>query len=159
MTDPSNALQSFQEALLAGHIQLEPGTLDKDLFVFIDEPNDKEFRLTFVRLRGLTVTALVMFVSCERIEGLRCFSIGYAVPESFRNQGRAKEAVSAALSEIRHTLGRRGPFFVEAIVRVDNEPSQRVAAATISNVPIAITEETSALPALQYLRQIERPDV
>ncbi len=45
-------------------------------------------------------------------------------------------------------------FYVEAIVGVHNAPSQRVAAATISDAPIEETDKISELPALQYLRKI-----
>jgi hypothetical protein len=39
MTDPSNALQSLQEALLRGAIKLERGVLDRDLYNHFDTPN------------------------------------------------------------------------------------------------------------------------
>ena len=39
MTDPSNALQSIQEALLHGGIQLRRGVLDRDLYAHFDRPN------------------------------------------------------------------------------------------------------------------------
>lgn len=90
ITDPSTGLQSFQQALLQGTIQLERGALDRDLYVHFDKANG-ERRLTYVRLEGKIVTAFVNFVQCDRIEGKPCFGIGYAVPEAYRNQGRAKE--------------------------------------------------------------------
>jgi RimJ/RimL family protein N-acetyltransferase len=125
MTDPSNALQSFQQALLLGGIQLRRGVLDKDLYVYVDEA-DGQRRFTYVRLEGSTVTAFVNFALCEPIDGTPCFSIGYAVPEAYRNQGRAKEAVRAAISEMQHGFGRHGySFYVEAIVGADNKPSQQ----------------------------------
>jgi len=36
MTDPSNALKSFQQALLRGETQLRPGVLDPDLYLYVD---------------------------------------------------------------------------------------------------------------------------
>jgi RimJ/RimL family protein N-acetyltransferase len=132
MTDPSNALQSFQQALLHGEIQLQPGVLDRNIYVYVDHPNGDR-RLTYVRLEGTTVTAFVEFVPCEPIEGTPCFSIGYAVPEAYRNNGRAKEIISAAVSEMKRGLGRIGMsvFYIEAIVGADNKPSQRVAEQVI----------------------------
>jgi RimJ/RimL family protein N-acetyltransferase len=150
MTDPLNALQSFQQALLGG-IQLQRGELDKDLYVYVDEP-DGQRRFTYVRLEGRTVTAFVIFGVCEPIDDIPCCAIGYAVPEAYRNQGRAKEAVRAALSEIRHL--HRHPFYVEAIVGADNKPSQRVAEQVISEKPVAVTDKISGLPALRYVRRI-----
>jgi predicted acetyltransferase len=101
------------------------------------------------------VTAFVIFGVCEPIDGILCCAIGHAVPEAYRNQGRAKEAVRAALSEMRHLHGH--PFYVEAIVGADNKPSQRVAEQVISDTPVAVTDQISGLPAFRYVRKIEHP--
>ena len=49
-------------------------------------------------------------------------------------------------------------FCIEAVVGTDNEPSKRVAAATISADPVPITDEFSGLPALHYVRKVESSD-
>jgi hypothetical protein len=100
-----------------------------------------------VKLEGRTVTALVIFALCDPIEGTPCFSIGYAVPEAYRNQGSAKEAISTAISEMQHGFGRHGHsvFYVEAIVGADNRYSQRVAEQVISDTPVAVTDKISRL--------------
>jgi hypothetical protein len=156
MVDPSNALQSFQRELLRGRIGLQPGQLDPGLFLHVDTALG-ERRLTYVRLEGQTVTALVMFVVSEPIDRTTCFGIGYAVPEGYRNQGRAKEIIEAAIADLRHGLGRQGPFefYVEAIIGASNLASQRVAEQVISKKPIAVTDQQSGLPAFQYLRKVE----
>lgn len=155
MTDPLNALQSFQQELLHGRIQLQRGVLDRDLYVYTDKPNGAR-RFTYVRLEGKVVTAFVEFVSWEPIEGIPCCAIGYAVPEAYRNQGRAKEAIRAAISEMQNGLGKHiSVFYVEAIVGADNKPSQRVAEQVISNTPVAVTDKISGLPSFQYVRRVE----
>jgi hypothetical protein len=158
MTAPTNALQSFQQALLHGGIQLQPGVLDKGIHVYFDRPKGGS-RFTYVRLAGTTVTAFVEFASCEAVEGTPCFAVSYAVPEACRNQGRAKDAIRAAISEMQHGLGRIGlsVFYVEAIVGADNKPSQRVAEQVISDTPVAVTDKVSGLPAFQYARKVEPP--
>jgi RimJ/RimL family protein N-acetyltransferase len=157
MTNPSNALPSFQQALLRSEIQPQRGVLDKNIYVYVDQP-EGETRFTYVRLEGRTVTAFVEFASCEPIEGMPCFAIGYAVPEPYRNQGRAKDIVSAAISEMQHGFGRIGMvFYVEAIVGADNKASQRVAEQFISDTPVAMTDQISGLPAFRYVRRIEQP--
>jgi hypothetical protein len=86
-----------------------------------------------------------------------CIGIGYAVPEAYRNQGRAKEIVNAAILDFKRGLergGQRRPFFVEAIVGVDNVPSQHVAAMVISAESEAMTDQRSGLPALRYVRKV-----
>ena len=156
MTVPTNALQSFQQTLLHGGIQLQPGVLDRDIYVYFDRPKGGS-RFTYVRLEDTTVTAFVEFASCEAIEGTPCFAIGYAVPEAHRNQGRAKNAIRAAISELQNGLGRIGlsVFYVEAIVGADNKPSQRVAEQVISEMPVRVTDQVSGLPAFRYVRKVE----
>jgi RimJ/RimL family protein N-acetyltransferase len=155
MTDPSNALQSFQQFFLTGQIQLEPGRLDTNLYSYVDEM-DGTTRFTFVRLESKTVTAFVVVARDGTIEGKPCFAIGYAVPEAYRNQGRAKEVVRAALAEMQGAFRRLYPeFYVLAIVGADNKFSQRVAEQTISNAPVTMTDKISGLPALKYLRKIK----
>jgi hypothetical protein len=104
MTDPLNALQSFQQVFLTGGMELQPGALDSDLYLNLDDA-DGVTRFTYVKLQGKTVTAFVIFGACAPIEGRPCFAIGYAVPEAYRNQGRAKEAVRAALAEMQRSAG------------------------------------------------------
>lgn len=156
MTDPSDALISFQQALVDGEVQLQRGQIDPDLFVHLDHPHGQP-RFTYVRLERQTVTALVILVISDPIDSVPCFQIGYAVPESYRSQGRAKNAVDAAIVELKHGLSRNkiSTFYVEAIVGTNNEVSKHVAAATISNSPVEVTDQVSGLPALHYVRKIE----
>jgi RimJ/RimL family protein N-acetyltransferase len=156
MTDPSIAMQSFQQELLRHKPKLRRGELDKDLYVYVDAPHG-EPRFTYVRLEGKMVTAFVELASVEPIEGTTCVALGYAVPEAYRRQGRAKEAVKAAIAEMQHGLGRNGisVFYVEAIVGADNKPSQRIAEQVISDAPVAIADEISGLPAFRYVRRVE----
>lgn len=155
MTDPFEALKSFQQALRRGVIQLQRGAVDLNLYLHVDSPNG-QLRFTYVRLEGKTVTAFVNFAKCDPIEGRPCFNIGYAVPEAYRNQGRAKDAIGAAILEMQHGFARNGvpTFYVEAIVGVDNKPSQHVAEQAISATPTAVTDQVSGLPAFQYVRKI-----
>ena len=62
----------------------------------------------------------------------------------------------AAIVEIKNGLARNNlrAFYVEAIVGAHNEPSRRVAAATIADTPKEVTDEFSGLPAFQYLRKV-----
>src|SRR5260370_28961162 len=139
MTDPSNALQSFQQLLLTGKIRLEPGRLDTNLYYSVDEV-DGTTRFTLVRLDGKTVTAFVVFAPDGTIEGKPCFAIGYAVPEAHRNQARAKEIVRAALAEMQGAFRRLYPeFYVVAIVGADSKFSQSCVKLARSNAQGAVT--------------------
>jgi len=157
MTDPTDALVSFQQALLDGEIRLQRGELDPDIFVHTDKPTPDVVRITYVRLDGRTVKAFVNVISAGRVEGLPCFQLGVAVPVQYRNKGYAKSTLSSAIAELRNGLARNKipSFYVEGVVSVDNEPSKRASAATISPNPIPITDEVSGLPALHYIQKIE----
>ncbi|HEY0281331.1 MAG TPA: hypothetical protein VGC27_01770, partial [Rhizomicrobium sp.] len=161
MTDPSDALNSFQQALRHGEVRPQRCETDSNLFVHLDHPNG-EVRITYVRIYHETVTALASFILGAPIDGLPCFSIGYAVPEKFRNQGRAKDIIEAGIAEMKYGLFSRAnisSFYVEAVIGVDNKPSRHVAAATISFNPLPVTDHVSGLPAFQYVRKIENNTV
>src|SRR4051812_29251782 len=115
MVDPADAMTSFQEALLRGVIGLQRGELDRDLYVHLDRRNG-HLRLTYVRLAGRTVTAFVNFSKCDPVKGLPCFQIGCAVPERFRKQGRANDAVRSAIREMQNGLARNSipEFYVKS---------------------------------------------
>lgn len=151
MTDPMNALRSFQQELLVHEPKLKSSRSDPKLYVHFDAPQG-EMRLTFVRLEGKDVTALVSFDENELIDGVHCYDIGYAVAEAYRNQGRAKEIIAAAIRELQ---GNGEVFYVNAIVAADNTASQRVAAQVLSEKAVSVTEPISGLPAFRYLRRFE----
>jgi RimJ/RimL family protein N-acetyltransferase len=155
MTDPTDSLNGFQKALEEGELRLHRGELDHELSVLSDRPQGA-MRMTYARIQDRTVTALAVFVLTEPIEGLPCFQLGIAVPEAHRRQGRAKSIVEAAIAEMKNGFSRNKipAFYVEAIVGADNVASQRVAAATLSDAPTAVTDQLSGLPALQYLRKV-----
>lgn len=159
MVDPSDALTSFQQAIINGripHAQLHRGNLDSEILVHLDHPNEKP-RFTYVKLKDKTVTALVVVVLVEPLNNTPCFHIGYAVPELYRGQNLAKNLVKAAIAELKSGMARQGvdEFYLEAIVGVDNAPSNNIAKDIISNNPTNIIDSFSGLPALQYITKIE----
>lgn len=155
MTDPLDSLVSFQQAFDDRELQRQRGEIDRKLFVHADRPQG-EVRLSYAYVHRKTITALAIAVRTEPIEGIPCFQLGVAVPEAHRGQGRAKLIVEAAIAEMKNGLARNGirVFYVEAIVGAHNAPSQRVAAATISDAPKEVTDQFSGLPAYQYLRKV-----
>lgn len=155
MTDSLDALLSFQQLLINGHIRLHAGELDPDLYVHAGQAGDAP-RFTYVRLLGLVVKAYVVMDMIEPKDGLPCFQASVAVPESYRGQGQAKSILEAAMAELTNGLARNNApaLYVEAIVGADNEAAKRVAAATISKTPVAITDSVSGRPAFQYVRKL-----
>lgn len=161
LPDIAGALKSFQSALSAGEIRLQRGALDKEIYAYMDQPNG-EIRMTYVRLEHQRkVTAMVQFIPCDRVDGEPCFSVGWAVPEKLRGQGRAGEAFIAAVKELRHGFAPHGMtvFWVEGIVGADNTASQRVAEKVIS-APVSTNIDSSAgVPIVQYLRRIDKDTI
>ncbi|MCX4149928.1 MULTISPECIES: GNAT family N-acetyltransferase [Paraburkholderia] len=155
MTDPTDTLKAFQNALRDGLFTPERCELDRELFVHLDHPNGKP-RFTYVRLEGETVTSLGVFVVVEPIEGVACFHLGYAVPPVYRGHGFASDLVLAAIGEMRHGFGRAGVknFCIEAVVGADNAASQRVAEKIGFGEPKEITDQVRGKPALQYVLQV-----
>src|SRR5260370_8441599 len=86
MTDPTDGMVSFQQALLDGEIDLRPGELDPDLFVHADNPAPGVARITYVRLDRQTVKAFASIVATEPMEDLPCFQVGVAVPGPYRGK-------------------------------------------------------------------------
>lgn len=156
LTDPFPAFQSFQEAYAAGHIGLQPGLVDPDVFLHVDQPGGMP-RFTFVRFDGDTVTSMVELVACEPVEGSPCFNVGYAVDPAYRRRGLAKELLPAAILEMQTGFGAAGypGFYVEAIVGLENIASQKVAASGITAEFAEGTDSESGLPIYQYLRKFE----
>ena len=152
MTDPSAVLPSFQQAVSRGSIKLERGTEHPELYIHADLPDGRNPRVTFARIEDGTVTVMVQFVEADPYEGLPCYAIGYAVPEAYRNQGRATDTVTKAISELWHGLRyRRTPtFYVEAVIDIENTASQRVAEQAISRTSKDAIDKISGRPALQY---------
>ena len=71
-------------------------------------------------------------------------------------RGTPKSILASAIAELEHGLSRNriSSFYVREVVGVDNEPSKRASAATISSSPTAIIDNVSGLPALHYVRKI-----
>lgn len=155
MTDPYQALISFQQALVLGNIDLRPCALDPKLYVFPDKPEGR-MRLTYVRLDEAAVTALVSVVHADPIDGVPCFQIGYAVAGPYRGQGRSVEAVKAALAEMEYGFAKAGiaAFHVEAIIDAGNEAAHAVARRTLSTTPEPVADSASVdASSLHYVRK------
>lgn len=156
MADPHEALVSFQKQVRRG-LELTPGTLDPGILVHMDQPNGQA-RFTYARIVDNVAIALAMFVLSEPIDGVPCFGLGYAVPKKYRRRGNATAIARDGLAELQHGLARGGisSFYIEAVVGIDNLPSQRVSEKVVSAIHTKITDSVSGFPALRYVRKLER---
>lgn len=156
LVNPIDALKSFEPALKAGEISVQPGELDRNLFIHLDHPNG-EFRITYVRFKNTALTSLAIIIPADPYKGERCFQIGYAVPQHFRKRGFAKEICRAALAEFQAGIGRNGidSFYVEAVVGTKNIASQKVAESIFGKPVKENFDQYSNEPILQYILKID----
>lgn len=150
IADPMNALVSLQQHVRRG-METNPGEVHPKLRVVFDQPAGTP-RFTYAKIELGRVKALSVFVFHEPIDGIRCFNIGYAVPENYAGRGWATEIVEQGIDELRNGLGRGGvkEFYIEAVVATSNLASQRVAEKCFKTPPVQVTDSESGEPALQY---------
>jgi predicted acetyltransferase len=154
MTDPHDGMVSFQQALRAGMIELARVPDYQDLFIHFDVPTPGVHRLTYVRLSKdrRTVKAFLACIMNGEIDGFPCVSVGYAVPVSERNKGRAKQILRDAINDqIRQATDNDiEAIYIEAVIDVTNITSQRVAEAVMGVRHESITDSVSGRPAVRY---------
>jgi RimJ/RimL family protein N-acetyltransferase len=153
--DPSVALKAFQQDL--DKIPLTPCETDPKLLYHLDQPGGMA-RLTFVRLQERTVTAMAVLFAADPVDGVLLFHGFYAVPEAYRDQGRAKDILRAALRQIERGFARADvtTIRIEVVVDADNAAGQEVAAAVVAPDPVAITDQVTGRPALRYSATLRR---
>jgi hypothetical protein len=155
-SDSMAALQSFQRDL--DRLPLTPTSSDPNLFYYLDQP-EGTVRMAFVRLQGRTVTALATFFASNPVNGVMDFHGFYAVPEAYRNQGRAKDVLGGAIRQIAQGIGQTGmrAIHVTVMIEAENTIAQRVAAAVISQSPSNVTDQATGRPALLYSTTLTAP--
>src|SRR6185437_8148715 len=144
IVDPLNALVALQEALDECSVVMRRCDLHPELAVYLDHPLGSP-RFTYAVVVNGRVQAIALLTPAERIEGIPCFQIGYAVIESMRSRGLAKRTALHAIDELRNGLQRNGVgrFYVEAIVSKLNVASNAVARQILSEDPSEGTDEHS----------------
>ena len=159
MADPHLGMVSFQECLRKGILRLAPVGKHLDLFSHFDVPAPGVRRLTYARLSkdGRTVKAFLSCIMNGEVDGFPCIAVGYAVPGKWRNRGAAKQILKDVVDDqiCQAKKNGLGAVYVEAVVDVDNLPSQRVAAAVLGGVQERITDRISGRPAFRYTARYE----
>ena len=155
LVDPMDALKSFEPALKAGKISVQPGEVDAKVFVHLDYPNG-ERRVTYVRFNNTSLSSLAIIIPTDAYKGERCFQIGYAVPQHLRKRGFGKDIARSAIAEFRAGMSRNGvnSFYVEAVVGTKNVASQKVAESIFGKPVKEGVDEYSNEPIFQYMLKI-----
>ncbi|THJ45096.1 GNAT family N-acetyltransferase [Aeromonas veronii] len=160
MTDPHNALVSFQAAISSGSIHPHPCPRHEGLFLYVDGPCARP-RTTFAMIdHQHTVKALVTGVCDRYVDAIPGFNLGYAVAEPFRRQGVATDILLKAIGEMQFLAAKahQDQLYVLAVVGVDNLASQAVASRCICESPVLTTDGLSGLPAFLYQRLLSVTD-
>lgn len=154
MVDPHDGYLSFQNELWNGNLEVGEIAPGSRIFSHFDVPKPGVRRLTYVSLAedNKTVTAFVSCVFNGEVDGHPCLALGYAVPEQFRNQGRASQLVSAVIEDAKTQCRSAGyeKLYLEAVIDVDNIASCKVADKAFAVESESITDRVSGRPALRY---------
>jgi predicted acetyltransferase len=149
-------MESFQQCLLEGILDVALVKPHNDLYSHFDIPAPGVGRLTYVRLSKdrKTVTAFLSCVMNGQIEGSPCIAFGYAVPEKMRNQGLAKQILRDVIYDQVDKAGKAGhsTVYVEAVVDVTNTASQRVSESVLAVGKEEIVDSVSKRPAYRYTK-------
>lgn len=154
MTDPHDGMVSFQQALRVGMLEIGLVTSHSDLFSHYDIPSPGVCRLTYVRLSEdrRTVKAFLSCIMNGEVDGFPCVAVGYAVPESERNQGYAKQILQDVINDQIFQSRKNGieTLYIEAVVDVTNVASQRVAESVLDKKRESIIDFLSGRTAYRY---------
>ena len=156
ITDPMDALRFLQVALDAREVALQSCELHPEIGVLLDHPNGVT-RFTYASVAGGNVQAVALFAEADRMHGLPCFNVGIAVIEPLRGRGLASTVLEKAIAEMKNGF-RRTPmkaFYLEAVVSISNEPSNRLASKAFSSTRESGTDAYAGEPIFQYVRKVE----
>ncbi|MGJ8654358.1 MAG: GNAT family N-acetyltransferase [Opitutaceae bacterium] len=153
MPDLSAALESFQDALSNQQINPEPCELYENLYLLKDDA-DGRLRMTYARIVEGKVLGMVAYVPVEPVDSIPCFNVGYAVDAEDRRKGIGSEILEESLSEIENGLRHHGngQYYIEAVISVENEASNKIARKHLSDTPKQIVCMYSGEDALQYFK-------
>lgn len=87
-----NALVQLQSAIDSGRALLNTCEIHSELRAIADQPLQRP-RFTYARIANGKVLAISVSALTDPIDGIPCFSVGYAVLESMRQQGLATDTV------------------------------------------------------------------
>lgn len=162
MTDPQVSMISFQECILDSRFEIAPVSQHENLYSYADMPEPGERRLTYVRLDEdkKTVKAFLSCVLNGQVGGHLCVSVGYAVPEQYRNLGYAKSILRDVVQDLCIQAQRNGlrGLAVEAVIDQFNLASRKVAEAVLEVQAEPIIESLSKKPALRYTAKFNITD-
>ena len=154
MVNPHDSLVSFQECILKGVISLAKVPGYSNLYSHVDEAAPGVMRFTYARMTDdkRTVKAFCSCVKNGFHDGHPCISIGYAVPEQYRNRGYGTAIVKEAVNDLLSQAYKGGipHLVIDCVVSKENLASQRVTEKALQVIRESIIDAESGQPAFQY---------
>jgi hypothetical protein len=154
MANPMNALLEIQEALNSQ----TPFDVPELGGGYKTWPNEYENGKThsFAKIINGEIQALAIFGLVNPVNGIECWSLGYAVSENYRRRGLAVEAVKKGLEELKKIFSRASlkSFYIEGVIDIENDPSIKLAEKIFSSTGRKIIDEESGRRALLFEKLI-----
>lgn len=146
--------QQFQEALSQGLIAPEELSEKSGLYYLSDDAGGLA-RVTYALIKDGIVLCIVAFIQVESYDDHVCLNLGYAVEPESRRKGLATRVVNDAIDDLIKRLSKESitEFYVEAVVGIENTPSNRLASKLFTANPKQICDGESGEPAFQYLKK------
>jgi RimJ/RimL family protein N-acetyltransferase len=146
--------KQFQEALERKLISPKECKGTPGMFFLHDDAGGKA-RVSYAYIEEGLVLCLVAFIQVENYNEKVCMNIGYAVAPDYRGKGLGARRVQEAMSHLVVYLSEQSirEFYIEAVVGIENEPSNRIASKLISKKPKRTIDQVSGQPAFQYFKK------
>lgn len=155
IVNPADSLVNFQHALLHGLIQLSSCVIHPEMKVLFDNAEGTP-RITYAFVDEKVVRGVAIYVPVDSVDGKPCFAVGYAVADEYKNQGVGTQLLQSSIEEMQAGFRATFPdFYIEAIVGVDNIPSNKLAQKIISRTSNPGSDAYSGKPINQYLKYIK----
>ncbi|HEC3677353.1 TPA: GNAT family N-acetyltransferase [Escherichia coli] len=152
LVDPTDSLISFQYAFSNGLIKPSPCIVHPNMKVLLDDAEGTP-RFTYAFFEEENVKGVAIYVPAEFVEGKPCFGVGYAVADEYKAQGIGTQLLIASIEEMQYGFRNSfNEFYVEAIVGVGNQASNKLAAKVLSDTPEPGTDSYSGKPINQYMK-------
>lgn len=134
MADPIIPLHEMQKALDNGEF-IVPSDLEQGYLSMYDEvPSGK--RYSYAKIVNNEVQVVAILGEEDRLNGIECYSVGYAVNEKHRGRNLSIEAVNRGLQDLirilKHTTTIKR-FYLEALVATTNFSSIKIAEKLFSS--------------------------
>lgn len=155
MADPIIPLLEMQRALNNGEFVV-PSGLDEGYLPMYDEvPSGR--RYSYAKIVNNEVQVIAILGEEDPINGVECYSVGYAVSEKHRGRNLSIEAVSKGLDDLKRILSQTTSikqFYLEALVATTNTPSLKIAEKLFSSPGIPMLDTESGTPSLFFHKLI-----